>query len=367
MNKKVCHITSAHNRYDTRIFIKECASLASENKYNVSLIVNDDLLNETNQGVHIVSTGFKAKNRAERFLKSKKLLRKKALEVNADIYHLHDPDLLPLGNYLKKAGKKVIFDSHEDVPQQIIDKEWLPKYIRSFVSNVYKIYEKKSISKYDAVVSVTPHIVERLSKINSKAVMITNYPIVNNQIEIKREPKLAICFAGGVGKQYHHEEIIRAIEPIEGMAYILAGNASDSYMKLLKSLPAWNKVDYRGRIPHSEVKYIYNESIAGMAVHYSNQAKVEGSLGAIKLFEFMEAKLPIICSNYRLWKEIIEGNNCGICVDPKNIKEIENAIRYIMDNPEEAKIMGENGRRVVLEKYNWDMQKKVLLGIYENL
>jgi glycosyltransferase involved in cell wall biosynthesis len=170
-----------------------------------------------------------------------------------------------------------------------------------------------------------------------------------------------------VNSQYHHEEIIKAIESIEGVRYFLAGTAEPDYINHLKSLPAWDRVDFLGQIPHSEVKNIYSKSIAGMALNFAKQVETQGTLGNVKLFEFMEAKLPVICTNYRLWKEVVEGNNCGICVDPKNIKEIENAIRYIIDNPEEAEIMGENGRKAVLEKYNWGTQERVLLKLYQGL
>jgi len=134
MKVKVCHLTSAHSRYDIRIFIKECRSLAI-NGYDVTLIVNDDKDDEILDGVRIVSTKYKYKNRIDRFIRSRKKLLDKAIEIDASIYQLHDPDLLPIGNKLKSLGKKVIFDSHEDVPQQIKDKEWIPKILRNLISN----------------------------------------------------------------------------------------------------------------------------------------------------------------------------------------------------------------------------------------
>ena len=284
MDKKVCHVTSAHNRYDVRIFMKECVSLA-QNGYDVTLIVNDDKDDEVVQGVKIVSTKFKANNRIDRFINSKNKMYNKAFEIYADIYHLHDPDLLPLGNKLKKKSKKIIFDSHEDVPQQIKDKQWIPTIFRGLVSKLYEIYEKTSVKKFDASISVTPHVVERLLKVNSNTVMITNYPIIDAKDDMKREPELAICFAGGISSQWCHDKILMAIEEIDNIKYILAGNGTQEYMDLLKSLTAWNKVDYKGKIPHSEVKKIYSKSIAGIALNYSNQAKEEGTLGNTKLFE----------------------------------------------------------------------------------
>lgn len=367
MSKKVCHITSSHDRYDVRIFLKECTSLA-KNGYDVTLIVNDNNLDEVKENVKIVSTKFKPKNRFERFLNSKKLLFNKALEANADIYHLHDPDLLPLGNKLKNRGKKVIFDSHEDVPKQIIDKTWIPtKILRVFIANIYTLYEKFSLKKYDAVVTVTPNIVKRLLEINHNTIMITNYPIVDTISNANRNPKKSICFAGGISNQWNHDKIIMAIEKIENISYILVGTGTDEYMDFLRGLPAWNKVNYKGQVLHSEVKKIYSQAIAGMALNYSNQAKEEGTLGNTKLFEYMDAELPVICSNYKLWKEIVEKYDCGVCVDPNNIEEIVKAIKNLLNNPEQAKLMGKNGKRAVVTEYNWYTQETILLNLYKEI
>lgn len=291
----------------------------------------------------------------------------RAVDVDAYIYQLHDPDLLPIGNKLKKMGKKVIFDSHEDVPEQIRDKQWIPRIIRNLVSSIYEAYEKRSIKKYDAVLSVTPHIIDRLKKINPNTVMITNYPIVDEYIEIIKKPERAICFAGGIKEEYRHHYILEAIEDIDNIKYILAGIGEEEYLKTLKTQPSWRKVKYLGKIPPWEVKQIYSQSLAGLAIHQSTQLEKEGSLGAIKIFEFMGAELPIICSNYVLWQEIVDEYKCGICVDPNSVEEIRNAINYILNNSEEAKIMGKNGRQAVIEKYNWGVQEKILLKLYDDL
>lgn len=366
MKRKVCHITSAHGRYDVRIFIKQCSSLYN-NGYDVTLIVNDIEDDEIINGIRIVSTKHKPKNRVVRFIKSRRKLMNKAIEVNADIYHLHDPDLLAIGNKLKRMGKKVIFDSHEDVPKQIRGKQWIPHAFRNSISKIYAIYEKRSVKKYDAIISVTPHIVERFRLISSNVVMVTNYPIINLEEEIIRNSSKTIGFAGGITEQYKHHNILKAIEDMNNVKYILAGGVSNEYLGYLQSFASWDKVEYRGKIPHWEVKDIYINSVMGVAIHESTQIDKRGSLGIIKLFEFMEAKLPVICTNYTLWREIIEEHKCGICVDPNNVDEIRKAIEYILNNPKEAKIMGENGRKAVIEKYNWKIQEEILLKLYERI
>lgn len=114
---------------------------------------------------------------------------------------------------------------------------------------------------------------------------------------------------------------------------------------------------------------LYNQSFAGIALYdYLDSAGgKEGTLGNTKLFEYMEAGLPVICTNFNVWNNIIKEYKCGICIEPKDANEISNAINYLYDNPQIAHKMGENSRRAVLEKYNWNSQEKELLTLYDEL
>jgi glycosyltransferase involved in cell wall biosynthesis len=86
-----------------------------------------------------------------------------------------------------------------------------------------------------------------------------------------------------------------------------------------------------------------------------------------KMFEYMAAGLPVIASNFPLWKRIVEGSGCGICVDPLKPEEIARAITYLVNHHDLRKEMGENGRKAVLEKFNWEKESKKLIEIYEAL
>jgi glycosyltransferase involved in cell wall biosynthesis len=77
--------------------------------------------------------------------------------------------------------------------------------------------------------------------------------------------------------------------------------------------------------------------------------------------------LPVICTDFYYWKEVVEKNNCGICVNPNNVNEIVDAIIYLRDNPDIVQIMGENGKRAVKEKYNWSLEESKLLNIYKRI
>lgn len=220
----ICHITSVHNRYDDRIFIKECRSL-SEAGEKVNLIVHDKKKDEQVDGITIYSTGEEYTSRLKRVLIGNRKILKKLQQIPADICHLHDPELLLLAKKLKRMGKKVIFDSHEDVPAQILDKEWLPSFIRKIVSKVYKMYESYVVKQLDAVIGATPHIAKQFIGRTHKVVIINNYPKLDD-IVFQDTPfelrESIICYAGGINEQRGERIMVEAVKDLDAVL-ILAG------------------------------------------------------------------------------------------------------------------------------------------------
>lgn len=362
---KVCHITSAHRAEDLRIFRKECASLAKAG-YDVYLVERGESTEK--MGVHIVGTGEMPEKRFLRMTLGTRRVYKKALELDCDIYHFHDPELLPYGLKLKKSGKKVIFDCHENTVGQILEKGWLPGVMRKLISFSYRLYQRYVCKKLDAVVS--PHYqYDYFAKINPKTFIIANYPILMPLPHDVVKNGKRICFIGGIDKRWCHDKIIKALENVTDCQYVMCGKDWDHYIDELKKLPAWSKVSYKGYLPQDEVYKILVSSAVGLVVStdHANMFNKQGTLGLVKIFEEMMAGLPIVCSDFTVWRDIVERWHCGICVDPENVGDISAAIKYLLDNPEEAKSMGENGRRAVETEFNWQSEEKKLLELYEDL
>uniref|UniRef100_A0A7C3PSP8 Glycosyltransferase n=1 Tax=Dictyoglomus thermophilum TaxID=14 RepID=A0A7C3PSP8_DICTH len=364
---KLCHITTVHPSFDVRIFHKECKTLAKSGYY-VYLIVQHHK-EEVIDGVHILPLP-KVGSRLERVIKQPWRALRLALKTNSSIYHLHDPELIPIGLILKLLGKNVIFDSHEDVPLQLLSKPYLNRFALRMLSQVFSIFEKYSCRYFDGIVCATPSITEKFLKINPNSVNVNNYPLLEESKFLYHnynENKMnEICYIGGISQIRGITELIKALEFVDNVRLNLAGNFESAELeKRIKGMKGWKKVNYYGFVGRENVYEIMARSKAGVVIfsplpnHINSQPN--------KMFEYMSAGLPVITSNFPLWREIVERDNCGICVDPLNPKEIADAIRYIIEHPEEAKKMGENGRRVVLEKYNWEKESKKLLDLYKEL
>jgi glycosyltransferase involved in cell wall biosynthesis len=365
MKTKITHLTSVHPRYDTRIFIKMCSSLAKI--YHVNLVVADNLKDEIKNGVNIVDIG-KDIGRLNRVFKTTKRVFDKAVELDSDIYHIHDSELISIGLKLKKMGKKVIFDSHEDVPKEILTKTYLNRFILKSLSLSFSIYEKIQLKKFDYIVTATPTLREKFLQINPNSIDINNFPIIEElSTNIAwSDKKDEVCYIGAISTSRGIKEIVKSLDYIESVRLNLGGRFSEQDVKLeVQSYGSWGRVNYLGYIGRGVVVDILNHSRAGLVTLHDRPSYRDAL--PVKMFEYMAASLPVISSNNKLWKSIIDKHQCGICVDPMNPKEIAEAIQYIIEHPKEAEQMGINGKKAVLEIYNWANEEKKLLELYRNI
>jgi len=146
---------------------------------------------------------------------------------------------------------------------------------------------------------------------------------------------------------------------------ILAGDFEPGLEERLRQLHGWKNVESLGFVDRNGVRDVMSRSMTGLVILHPTINYIDSL--PVKMFEYMSAGLPVIASNFPLWKEIVEGNKCGICVDPLNPREIAEAIQWMIEHPEEAKAIGENGRRAAEEKYNWEFEEAKLLSLYQRL
>ncbi len=352
---KICHVTCVHPSYDARIFYKECLSLAQAG-HEVYLVAKGESREE--EGIHVIGIGEEPSNRIQRMILFSKKAYLKAMEIECDIYHLHDPELLPYAKKIKRSGKKVVFDSHEDVAEQIYDKEWIPLIIRKIVSKLYHLYETSVVKRLDAVIAATPYIGELFCNRARKIAIVNNYPKLD-EIEYHTNPfierEAIVCFAGSIDELYGHSIMLKAMENIQA-TLLIAGDHNIETTKNIK---------YLGRLDRKEINDLYGRAVAGLCFNLPRGNFINSQ--PTKMFEYMAAGLPVICSDFPHWKEIIEQSEAGICVDSNDVQKIKDAIDLLLSNRRYANLLSLNGRKAAEEKYNWNVEKKSLYELYENI
>lgn len=364
---RIAHLTSAHPRHDTRIFVKQCRSLAAHG-HEVTLVVADDRGDELTDGVRIVDVG-RLQGRLNRVLRTTRRVLDAALALDADVYQLHDPELIPAGLVLKRMGKTVVFDSHEDVPAQLLGKPYLGKLSGQMLSRSFGAYERFACSRFDGIIAATPFIRDKFLRINQRTVDVNNYPLPAefDAAALWADKRPEVCYVGSIAAIRGIRELVRACDLLRSPARLaLAGQFSEPALEAeVAAYPGWQRVDRHGHLDRAGVRAVMARAVAGLVTLHP----VVNYLDAlpVKMFEYMAAGIPVIASNIPLWRGIIEGSDCGVCVDPADPAAIAAAIDHLVLHPELAMRMGENGRRAVLDKYNWLAESVKLIAFYDHL
>ena len=363
---RIAHLTTAHPRRDIRIFFKECRSLAAHG-HEVHLCVGDGKGGETIDNVVVHDIGA-ARGRFQRILQQPWSMLRQAKRLNADIYHFHDPELLPIGLLLSWSGHKVIYDSHEDLPRQILSKYWIKPYLRSFVSWATERFENFCARRFTAIVAAVPFIGERFAKLNKRTVVANNFPLPEeiNSVEPRENRGRTVCYIGSISRIRGAIEMLAALEHLGDTRMILAGPiASRDLEAEMRAAPGWKHVDYRGMFNREELQDMLAESRAGLLLFHPEPNHVDAQPN--KMFEYMAGGIPIVASDFPFWRELLDATGAGICVDPMNPQAIAQGIAHLMDNPEIAQRMGQSGAQAVVTTYRWDNEEHKLLALYTEL
>lgn len=363
----ICHISTVHKIKDSRILYKQCVSLA-KNNHTVYLIGSYD--EDTSlEGVNILALPFQ-NGRLKRMVKNTFLALLKAIKLKAHVYHIHDPELIFCGFFLKLMGYKVIYDVHELVGEDILTKEWIkPKFLKKIINNLYQLIELSSVKFLDAIILAEEGYINHFKKYTSyqnKIYLVRNFPLPTNQkisIYKNTSSNKRFIYIGGLGAQRGTKEIIKAISFVENAELWLLGKwESNKFFEECKLLPGWKKTCYLGECSPQEVAGFLSKADFGLCI-LGNEKNFSVST-PVKSFEYMLHGLPMIMSDFPLWIELYE--KCALFVNPSAIEKISKAMKNLLNNENLVISM----REACIKKaqaYSWVNEEKNLLNVYEKI
>ncbi len=363
-------MTSAHPPFDTRIFQKQCKSLAKAG-YDVVLVaphVRDEIV----EGVRIRAVP-KPKGRVERLTRTALLVYKAALEENAELYHVQNElELLFWAQLLRIRGSKAVYDMHENLLKSIPTKSWINPLFRPFVVFACMVLER--LLMHEIPVIYAEHSYKKDYLWVAKHITVLNMPLTSQLQRIKETKYLTptLGYIGGVTPERGSIITLEALNILKEKGYHVnwdcIGPADKIHQKELFEIIDRYKlkgVQFRGYLLPAEGWRIIARCHIGLALLKPIPNYYESY--PTKLFEYMTLGLPVIVSDFPLYRGIVEKEQCGICVNPESPEEIARAMQWLLDNPDEAETMGKRGRNATLEKYNWDREQSKLLDFYQSL
>ena len=362
------HLTSVHYAFDTRIFHRECQSLALAG-YDVTLIAPHADGDLKLKGVNVRAIR-PPRDRRERQTSTIWAVYRAAVRENADIYHFHDPELLLIGLLLKLRGKKVIYDVHEDYKRTMDGKQWLPSFLHGPAAFAVRVCETAMGRGCDRIIVVTPTIARNFSPKQTR--LVQNYPLLDelysqNALAYEQREPIAI-FVGWLGDYSGIESMRIAIELAARefpMRLLIAGKLKPGALATYDESNTNKMIDHLGFLSRPQVAELIAKARMGLVTILPLDCYIDAQ--PTKMFEYMSGGLPVIASDFPVYRKIIEAAECGLVVDPLNPAAIAEAILWLMRNPSRAAEMGRNGRRAVVEKFNWESEAKILVSIYEEL
>ncbi len=361
-NIKVCHLTTVHKPFDDRIFHKECMTLADEG-FDVVLIAQHDR-DEVVDSVGIIGLP-KAKTRIHRMTWLAYRAFVSAVKTKADFYHLHDPELIPIGLLLKLfTGKKVYYDVHEDYALTMLDKSWLPEFSRNSISLLVAALEKLSARAFDRIITATTDIA--LNFPAARVSVIRNLPLYNmiRQVEPLRVKKdrPVVIYAGGLARVRGIKELVQAVGHLDGAVemWLLGTWETQDFREECEKSAGWQYVSYLGCRGLKEVYAYMKAADIGLHCMHPLPRYVNGL--PVKYFEYLACEIPVVLSSSALWEELFR--DCALFADTYSPEDIAGKIMTILSDGALRSSLVANGKRLIESEYDWEKEKWTLIDIY---
>lgn len=363
-------IAPIHPYDDVRIFEKEAKTLSAHG-YQVHLIARADKAGVID-GITVVPVVAPFPGLL-RFLNAP-LIVVQALWHQGAVYHLHNPDTIPVALALRLFGRRVVYDTHEDFAQRILIRDWIPRFLRPALATAVVAGERLIAKVGDAIIVTQTDLRGRYG---AKSVFLDNPPVLKSDaVDKAREfaaglpvpDRLTLVYVGGLNEAKGLREMVdlaAAVNEIRPCRLRLIGPLAKTDREYAESLPGWRYVDYLGRMPQWQaLAHVINSHLGlVLARDVGDQAKSNTN----KLFEYMAFATPFVASDFAHWRDSVGASECGLFCDPGDARGMARAIVDLFDRPDRLRAMGEAGRRFVEDGYNWEKTSERLVELYRRI
>lgn len=371
---QVVHMSSVHYPFDARIFHKELRSL-SENGYDTTLIAHHEE-SVVRDGIEVRSLGA-VESRIERWSGLPRLFVA-AWQEDADIYHFHDPELIPVGVLLAlTTDAAVVYDVHEDYSDAIQVREWIPDAIRPPLSRLFPWVQAWITRLLDLVVTADDSVAAQLrAQTSTPVISLRNLPRIDDieaeEGNIERSHKHVLAYVGGLDRERGLLEMLNVTARLRRSGHDvglwLLGPFQDNKLEeetrtFMAREEIADHVRLFGYVDYSDIFGYLAQADVGLLL--ADEARFERNVPT-KFFEYLYSGLPVVSTEIPSLAEFRSSEYC-ITVPEGDIEHTTKTLSELLDDPDRIKKMGEAGQRKIETEYNWELEQKKLLLAYESL
>ncbi|MFY8021333.1 MAG: glycosyltransferase [Bacteroidia bacterium] len=373
MNKPiVCHFSSVHSIDDTRVFHRECVSLAQD--FQVTYIGIGDFKGDRN-GVQVIGLKASKSKLFRAFFTGFKAFTE-AIKTDACIYHIHDPEMIPFGIFLSISGKQVIYDIHENTYGDIQYREWIPIKWRKLIGKFYQLM-LKAANNYLHIIPVIANksFQNRLFLKEGNFTCIQNFAPINQLSKYRVENRYElvenkVLYAGLIQDHYYDiHPLLEAIELLNQKGFYVnlhvAGFLGWGNMdEILSHHPQLKKeqVIFHGKLKPDEVYQLSKSCKIGVCL--KNQPEHLVFSHERKLFEYIALGLPSIFCNNQIYLELNSPHEIGIPVNLQSATEISEAFFMLLSDTNLQQKMAKNCIQLAENSANWESEYLKLQNCY---
>lgn len=372
---RVCHITTVHPAEDARIFYRMCSGLAGQG-VSVVLIAPSGVREDSPVRMSRWNPQIGRARRVARIV----LALRAALAERADVYHFHDPELIPLGLALKalRPASAVVYDVHEDYPAMMLEKYWLPRRTRGVIARAARVANLTAGRFLDGIVTADPGVEKDFQAMAGDWTLVYyNFPVLRLFEAVFPEPagpKSDLVYVGGMSERAGTFVLLDALTLLAGQGIrptVRLGGYTDgeagrlAVQKGIQSRRLEGQVEVRGRIPHSQVPAWIRSGRIGL-VTLQAIPKFMKNIPS-KMFEYWACGLPVIAGDLPpIGRFLVDGKN-GLLFSPSSAEDLARAIRHLLERQDDVEAMGRQGLQLVHETWNNDRQVGGLLRFYQRI
>ena len=298
---------------------------------------------------------------------------REAVKLDADIYSFHDAEMIPVALLLRASGKKVVYNIHDDATVSLLTKHYIPLWLRKPLAALAAGLENTACRFFSGIIPASPGLAKKYARLNKQTVVVSNYVDLSEiPLPLERDWEhgpFTVTYVGFLDKERQIHQLVMAMGLLPkhlNVVLTLGGPfTSPGYRKEVVALSEWKSVEELGYLNRPDMIRVLSTSRIGVVLTVDAAVQRYGSSN--KLFDYMASAIPIVATNFPLWREIIEEAGCGLTVDSNDPNAIAEALLYLLTHPKEADEMGRRGREAVEKFYSWQQEEEKLIQLFNTL